>query len=344
MNGRDRITAALSGKPVDRPPIWFMRQAGRYLPEYQAVRAQHTFEETATSPELATKVTVQPVHRFDLDAAIIFSDILVPLTGMGREASFPGEGGPRIDRPVNTPADVKELSIGDPWKATPYVPETIRLTRQALPDKAVFGFAGAPFTLASYLIEGGHNSKSSFAKTKSFAYQHPGAFRDLLHVCAETAARHLKAQIEAGADAVQLFDTWAEILGPREYQELVLPSIQHVFKALSRERVPRIYFARGTPHLLPYFPETGATAFSLDWRVSIASARELLGQATPLQGNLDPTILFAPPDRVARETRAVLEDGAGGPHVFNLGHGILPGTPIPSVEAMVRTVQTWKGA
>lgn len=338
MSPRERFLRACQGKDVDRPPVWLMRQAGRYLPEYREVRGVLSFEERVSRPDVAAELTLQPLRRFPLDAAIIFSDILVPLAGMGRPARFPGEGGPVVDNPVRTPEDVDSLRVADPDKDSPYLAESLRTVRGAIPDRALLGFAGAPFTLAAYLIEGG--ASKGFQQTKRFCYQHPEAWEKLLDLCARTAVDHLKAQVRAGCDAVQVFDTWAEQLAPEEYERLVLPHVQRVFQGLRDAGVPTIYFARGSPHLLPHLPKTGATVWSIDWRVPLEDVRAAYpGQ--PLQGNLDPTLLFAPPRTLAQETRWMLEALHGEGHVANLGHGILPGTPVEGVRTFIETVVGW---
>lgn len=336
MTPRERFLRACRGEAVDRPPVWLMRQAGRYLPEYRELREATSFEKRLESPELATEITLQPLRRFALDAAIVFSDILVPLKGMGRPARF-GEGGPVIDAPVRTPEDVASLREPEPERDSPYLLDTLRRLRKELPEHALLGFAGAPFTLAAYLIEG--EPSKGFQRTKRFAYHHPEAWHELLCRCAKAAAEHLRAQIDAGCDAVQLFDTWAEVLAPSEYEELALPHVASVFRALPAS-TPTIFFARGTAHLHPLLPRTGATVWSVDWRVPLETLRALYPRV-PLQGNLDPTLLFAPPALLREETRAMLDALRGERHVANLGHGILPQTPIEGVQAFVDTVTTW---
>ena len=336
MTPRERFLRACAGNDVDRPPVWLMRQAGRYLPEYRELRDATTFEKRLTSPELATEITLQPMRRFALDAAIVFSDILVPLGGMGHPARFT-EHGPVVDRPVRTPEDVAALRAPEPERDSPYVAETLRRVRKELPDHALLGFAGAPFTLAAYLVEGG--SSKGFQETKRLAYNHPEAWSMLLERCADAAAEHLRAQLDAGCDAVQLFDTWAEALAPSEYEWLVLPHVQRVFRALPAEATT-IYFARGTPQLHPLLPQVGAKVWSVDWRVPLETLRAAYPDV-PLQGNLDPTLLFAPPAHLRDETRAMLDALGGKAHVANLGHGILPGTPLESVGTFVETVTSW---
>lgn len=337
LTPRERFLRAARGQDVDRPPVWLMRQAGRYLPEYREIRAAKTFEERLTNPEIAAEITLQPLRRFPLDGAILFSDILVPLTGMGRPATF-DEHGPRIQNPIRTPQDVAGLHAFDPHAHAPYVLDSIARVRKALPDHAVLGFAGAPFTLASYLIEGA--TSKGFQETKRFCYHNPEAWNALMRACADAASAHLEAQIEVGCDAVQLFDTWAEHLAPSEYEEHALPHVQRILQRAKAKGVPVIYFARGTPHLLPLLPQTGADIWSIDWRVPIENVRQAYPKQT-LQGNLDPTLLFAPPRIIQDETRAMLDALQGRAHIANLGHGILPGTPIESVETFVRTVTEW---
>lgn len=333
MTPRERFLRAATGKSVDRPPVWLMRQAGRYLPEYRAVPG--SFEHRVATPEIAAEITLQPLRRFPLDAAVLFSDILTPLAGMGRPARFTDEG-PVVDRPVRTPEDVASLRAADPARDMPFVLEAIQRVRKEIPDRALLGFAGAPFTLAAYLVEGG--SSKGFQETKRFCYHHPDAWRDLMTLCARTAAAHLRAQVDAGCDAVQLFDTWAEALAPSEYEEYALPYVRQALAGV--EDAPRIYFARGTPHLLPLLPKTGADVWSTDWRVPLEDVRAA-HPGVPLQGNLDPTLLFAPRDLLVEETRAMLDALRGEAHVANLGHGILPGTPIEGVRTFVETVTTW---
>jgi uroporphyrinogen decarboxylase len=339
FTGRERMLRALAGKEVDRPPIWFMRQAGRYLPEYRAIRQEVPFEARLQDPALATKITLQPLQRFPLDAAILFSDILVPFTALGHPARF-GSEGPRLASPLRTPEQVEAIDPAPPEQAYPYVTQALRQVRAALPDQAVLGFAGAPFTLAAYLIEGGGSKE--FVETKSFAYRHPEAWDALLGKLADVVGDHLASQAAAGADAVQLFDTWAELLGPDEYERLALPWVQRAIKRCKdASSTPTIFFARGTAHLLPLLGATGADAYSVDWRVALPAVRDHY-PGKPLQGNLDPTLLFAPPQVVARQTRRVLDSLRGEAHVFNLGHGILPTTPLESVYAMVEAVTSWK--
>lgn len=342
LTGRERFAAAARGEQLDRPPVWLMRQAGRCLPEYMELREKYSFWELCNTPELACEVTLQPVERLDYDAAIFFSDILVVLEGMGTGVEFPEKGGPKMARPLDTPELIAGLEVPVPKEEYPYVAEGLRLVRKALPHKAVLGFAGAPFTLACYLVEGG--GSRTLARTKRLAYTHPEAFESLLELLAEAIVAHLGSQVETGVEAVQLFDTWAELLSPAEFQRWGLPAVQQIFTTL-KERYPAtplIYFARGTPHLLPHLPEVGADVLSVDWRVPLDQARVKLGTDQPIQGNLDPTVLLGPPKLVAERTYEVLEHGGARGHIFNLGHGVLPETQVPALEALVQTVKEYR--
>jgi len=332
VNSRERFLAACAGDPVDRVPVWFMRQAGRYLPEYRAVRSSYGFQTMLDRPDLAAEVTLQPIQRFDLDAAIVFSDILVVLPGMGRDVSF--RPAPQVASPVRTAAEIEQLRLGVGHGPTA---ETVARVRRALPDKAVLGFAGAPFTLATYLVEGG--APKDAAHLRLLARREPTAFARLLDLCARTARNHLDAQVEAGADAVQLFDTWAEALSPPDYERLALPALRALVKELHELDVPVLYFARGTSHLLSKLPQTGADVLSLDWRVDLRAARDALGDRA-VQGNLDPADLLGPLAETEAAARGVAEAGASKPgYVFNLGHGILPMTDPANVEAAVKAVR-----
>ncbi|HEX2065800.1 MAG TPA: uroporphyrinogen decarboxylase [Candidatus Thermoplasmatota archaeon] len=339
MRPRERLLRALAGKEVDRVPVWFMRQAGRYLPEYRALREGLPFERRMADPTVAAEVTLQPLRRFPLDAAILFSDILAPLPAMGHAVRFEA-GGPVVEDPVRTPAQAEGLRALRPERDLAFVGQALGQVRAALPDHAVLGFAGAPFTLASYLVEG--RGSRDFAATKAFAYGHPEAWRLLTGKLADAVADHLAFQARAGADAVQLFDSWADILSPRDYAALALPGVQRAVRRFREQAAaPLLFFARGSSHLLPLLGRTGADAYSVDWRVDLSDVRRLHpGKA--LQGNLDPTLLLAPVGTVRAETARTLEQLGGDGHVFNLGHGILPQTPIEAVQAMVETVVAWR--
>ncbi len=312
--------------------MWFMRQAGRYLPEYQAVRAGHSILEVAKTPELAAKVTLQPVERFDVDAAIIFADILLPLEPMGAALEFAAGEGPVIHNPVRTGADVKALR---PLRAgaLEFVSEAIRQTQAALAGEVpLIGFAGAPFTLASYLIEGG--GSRHYVETKRLMWSEPEAWHDLMTLLAETVSGFLLEQVAAGADAIQLFDSWVGALAPRDYEAHVMPYTQKVFNRLLGAGVPLIHFGTGTATLLPLMAKLSCDVIGLDWRVPLDHGWETV-RGFSVQGNLDPVALFAPPAELERQVLDVLARAGGRPgHIFNLGHGILPATP-PDAVAFV---------
>lgn len=334
MNAYQRMSAALTGQPVDRTPVWFMRQAGRYLPEYRAVRERVSFLELCRDADLACEVTLQPIDRFGLDAAIVFSDILTIPEAMGCPVEFEGGKGPVLPQPVRTAADVDALKQPDVADALPVVPETLKRFRAARPDIPILGFAGAPFTLLCYMVEG--SGSKDWLQTKRMLFGAPDVAQRLLDRLADMVGDYLQLQIDSGALAVQMFDTWAGVLSPEDYRRWALPAAT---RALSRVKgAPRIYFTRDTSPFLPWITETGADAFGLDWRIEIAAARKVLGDR-PVQGNLDPVALYAPPAEIRRRVRAILD--AAGPvgHVFNLGHGVLPTTPIEGVEAMIAEVK-----
>ncbi len=332
----DRFLRACRREPVDRTPIWIMRQAGRYLPEYRAVRERHDFLTVCRTPDLAVEVSLQPVRRFGLDAAIVFSDILVPLEGMGVGIDF--DPGPKIAHPIRTRADVEALVPRPSEQAVGYVGEAVRLLRRELDGRTpVIGFCGAPFTLAAYLCEG--RSREGFGAVKALMARDPATFTLLLEKLADQMADYLNLQIRSGAQAVQVFDSWAGLLSPEDYRAYVLPSLQRLVRGVRRDGVPVIYFAVAGGHLLEDTLAIGADVLGLCWRTPIAQARRRTEGRVALQGNLDPHLLFAPPDAVRERALAVLESAGGTPgHIFNLGHGILPETPIASVEALVETV------
>jgi uroporphyrinogen decarboxylase len=332
---KDRFLRACRALPVDRPPIWVMRQAGRYLPEYRALRERHDFLTLCRTPELAAEVSLQPMRRFGFDAAIVFSDILLPLEALGCEMRF--DPGPRFARPVRTTEDVAGLEPARLLEARLPTAEAIGLLRGELGGRAaVIGFCGAPFTLAAYLVQG--ESRDGFPLARRLMLQQPRLFADLLDRLAEAMGHYLARQIEAGAQAVQLFDSWAGILPVHEFSAVVLPAVQRVIDRVRPHRVPVIYFATGVAHLLERLPATGADVIGLCWRTPLDEAARRIGAPVVLQGNLDPQVLFAPEQTIASRTREVIAHGsAAHGHVFNLGHGILPDTPIRSVEVLVET-------
>jgi uroporphyrinogen decarboxylase len=329
----DRFLRACRREPVDRTPVWFMRQAGRYMAEYRALREKHTLLELCRSPELAVEVTLQPIRTFGFDAAILFSDLLLPLAPMGIPFDFQAGEGPVIRAPVRSAADVAALRRFEPREGLDMVLEAIRLLRREL-EVPLIGFAGAPFTLASYAIEGGHSSH--FARTKALMYGEPETWHRLAGLLAEIIADYLRAQVEAGAQAVQLFDSWIGALDEADYRELVLPHVRRIFDHLAGLDVPKIHFGTGTGHLLAAQREAGGTVIGVDWRTPLDEGWRRVGDGVAVQGNLDPTLLFAPRERLLGRVDDVLRRAGGRPgHVFNLGHGILPGTPVEAVRAVV---------
>ena len=332
----DRFLAACRRRPVDRPPLWIMRQAGRYLPEYRELRARADFLTVCRTPELAVEASLQPLRRFALDAAIVFSDILVPLQALGCELSF--DPGPHIARPLRGAADLDALVERPIAEVVPFVPEAVRLLRRELDGRVpVIGFCGAPWTLAAYLAEG--EGREGFAQVRSLLHREPRTLARLLDRLAALMADYLNLQIAAGAQAVQIFDSWAGLLSAADYRAVALPAVRRLIQGLEREGVPVIYFAPAAGHLLELAASSGADVIGLCWRTPIAEARARTAGAVALQGNLDPAALLAPPEVVRARTLAVLEDAGEAPgHIMNLGHGILPETPIASVEALVETV------
>ncbi len=333
----DRFLKACRREAVDCTPVWFMRQAGRYMQEYQAIRAKHSILEVCKTPELAAQVTLQPIERFPLDAAIIFADILLPLEPMGISLDFVESEGPVIRNPVRDRASVDRLRVID-GDELGYVGEAIQQARRALAGRVpLIGFAGAPFTLASYAIEGGGSRQ--YIETKQFMYREPEAWHRLMDKLARVVTGYLRRQIRAGAQAVQLFDSWVGCLSPGDYAEYVLPHVQLVFDGLKREQIPLIHFGTGTAALLKLMREAGGDVIGVDWRVSLDEAWDVVGHDVALQGNLDPVVLFAPLHEIERRVEDILRRAAGRPgHIFNLGHGILPNTPVESVAAVVDLV------
>jgi len=327
---------ACRGEPAPYTPVWLMRQAGRYMPEYRALRERCDFLSLCTNPELAAEVTITAVRRLEVDAAIIFADILLPLIPMGVGLHYAAGGGPTIERPLRAAADLERLAPVDPATSLGFVADAIRIVRRELPDRPLIGFAGAPFTLASYLIEGG--SSRDYRRTKTLMYREPAAWHRLMEMLAQITADYLAMQAAAGADAVQLFDSWVGALSPADYRRFVMPYSRAALAALAG-RVPTIHFGTGTAGLLEAMREAGGDVIGLDWRVDLAEAWARLGPGVAVQGNLDPMVLFADRDELRRQVRAILDRAAGRPgHIFNLGHGILPQTPVDNVIAMVEMV------
>jgi uroporphyrinogen decarboxylase len=337
----DRFLRACRGLPVDRTPVWFMRQAGRYMPEYRAIRAQHSLLEICAQPDLAAEVSLQPVRALGVDAAILFADILLPLIPMGLHLEFAAGEGPVIHNPIRTAADVAALRPVDVDESLGHVLETVRLVRRELDGQTpLIGFAGAPFTLASYLIEGG--ASRTFLRTKQMMYGDPATWHALLGKLAVVVSDYLAAQARAGAQALQLFDSWAGALSPDDYEEYVLPHSQQVLMSVATARVPLIHFGTDTASLLPLMARAGGDVIGLDWRTPLDWGWDQVGAERAVQGNLDPAALFAPRPELDRRVRRVLEQAGGRPgHIFNLGHGILPETPVDNVRAVVEMVHEY---
>jgi uroporphyrinogen decarboxylase len=322
------------GKPVERPPVWFMRQAGRCLPEYRALREKYSMFDIFRAPELAAEVTLQPVRRLGVDAAILFSDIVVPLAAVGIEVDL--SPGPVLAEPFRSAADLARLRPLEPEADLAFVLGTVRLLAAQL-DVPLIGFAGAPFTLASYLIEGGPSK--SLGRTKAAMHADPAFWAELLDRLAGIVVASLRAQVQAGASAVQVFDSWAGLLSPADYRRSVLPATAKIFAGLEDLGVPRIHFGVGTGELLELQAEAGADVVGVDWRVPLERARARLGEHVAVQGNLDPAVCLAPWEVVAREATAVLDANGGRPgHVFNLGWGVLPETDPDILRRLVAHV------
>ena len=336
---RPLLVRAARREPVERTPVWFMRQAGRCLEEYRALRERYGILEMARTPELCARVTAMPVDRLGVDAAVLYADIMLPLDGMGVPFHIQPDLGPIVEAPVRTDADVAALRVIDAEEATPYLFETIRALRRDLaPEIALVGFAGAPFTLASYLIEG--RPSRDLARTKAMLFGEPERWARLMETLVTVLSRYLRAQVAAGADVIQLFDSWAGALAPAEYERSVLPYTARIFGSLDDLGVPRIHFATGNPLLLPAMGRAGAEAVSVDWRVPLDTAWSLIGADRAIQGNLDPGVCLAPFDVAADAARAVLRLAAGRPgHIFNLGHGVLPDTDADTLARLTTLVR-----
>jgi uroporphyrinogen decarboxylase len=328
---------AARGEPVDVTPVWLMRQAGRYMAEYREVREKTGFLELCKNPQLSAEVMLVAVEKLGVDAAIIFSDLLPILQPMGLNLRYDAGEGPTIDNPVRTPPDVDRVGELEDMGALDFVVQTVRQTRAGLDSRLpLIGFAGAPFTLASYAIEGG--SSRHYRHTKTLMHTDPGAWNALLSRLARAVARYLSAQIEAGAQAVQLFDSWAGCLHPDDYRRHVLPHTRHIIEQMP-PHVPVINFATGNPALLPLLSEAGGAVIGIDWRIRLDDAWKAVGPDKAVQGNLDPTVLLTGPEQIRRAAQEVLAQAAGRPgHIFNLGHGVLPQTPVENAVALVEAV------
>jgi len=336
----DRFLRACWREPVDATPVWFMRQAGRYLPGYREARKAHTVLEICKQPALAAEVTVEAVRTLGVDAAIVFADIMLPLEAMGVSLEIKDRTGPVIDAPLESAEDVARLRPLNPEIDTPFVLEAVHRVREKLGGAVpLIGFCGAPFTLASYLIEGGPSR--DFVRTRRFMRAQPETWTALMVHLTEAMSAYLTAQVRAGAQAVQIFDSWVGCLGPRDYRAFVLPHSRRLFESLHELDVPRIHFGTNTASLLDAMREAGGDVFSVDWRIPIDEAWRRVGYDRAIQGNLDPAVLLVNRDAIEAETRDVLDrvDGREG-HVFNLGHGVLPDTPVEHARAVVDLVHT----
>ena len=337
-----RFLDAARHRPVDVTPVWFMRQAGRSLPEYRKLRERWTLVDIVAQPELCAEVTLQPVRRLGVDAAVMFADIMLPLRGMGVEFELVENVGPVIARPISSAADIEALVV-PPGEAA--APQVITAVRQVVAQSPVpvIAFSGAPFTLASYLIEG--RPSRDFARVKAFMYSEPDAFDRLLAKLAATMAGYLQAQVAAGASAIQLFDSWAGALAVDDYEARVLPHTRAIFAALGSSGVPRIHFGTDTAGMLESIASTGPDVVSLDWRVPLDAGWERVGHDRGIQGNLDPAVLLGPAELVRERARDILRRAGGRPgHIFNLGHGVLPTTPLENLQVLVETVHEWQVA
>src|SRR5215471_9362895 len=337
MLKNDLLIRACRREPVDRTPVWMMRQAGRYLPEYRKIRADIPFLDLCKNVELSIEVSMQPYRRFGMDGVILFSDILIPVEAMGMEVEL-GDHGPKLPHPIRTQADVDNLAIPDPTDKTNFVMEIARgLRKQLNDDVPLLGFAGAPWTLAAYMVEGG--GSRNYMEMKRLMYTRPKVIHSLLDKIADTIILYLSAQIEAGAQIVQLFDSWAGELSPDDYVQFALPYEQKIFDAINGKGAPTIIYINGSGTFLEQMAGCGADVLSIDWRVSLADARRRVGSNLTLQGNLDPCVLLSTPALIYERARELIKTGEGKRHILNLGHGILPMTPVENARAFVQAAK-----
>lgn len=346
MINNDRLIRACRRQSVDRSPVWMMRQAGRYLPEYRAVRGKTDFLTLCKTPEMAAEVSMQPFDILGVDAVIMFSDILIPVEAMGVKLDIIESRGPVIETPIRTAEQVEKLIVPDPVEKTGFVMDVIRLLRQQLDNRApLIGFAGAPFTLASYLIEGG--TSRNFAEIKRMMFANPSLLHQLLEKIADTVTDYLNAQIEAGAQVIQLFDTWAGELSAGDFEEFALEYQQRIFSRLHRGpsalSVPAVLYVNGCSSVLEKMAQSGASVLSLDWRIDIAEANRRLQAAgfdnLALQGNLDPCALLGTPETIAESVREILKKAGPTGHIMNLGHGIMPMVPVENARAFIEAAK-----
>lgn len=327
-------------EPTAYTPIWLMRQAGRYMKEYRTLRKKYSFLEMCKNPDIAVQVTLQPIEKFNLDAAIIFSDILIPLEPMGVKFEFAKGEGPIFHHPIREMKDIEKLRVIEPEEKVPFLMKAIRMVRKELAGRIpLIGFSGAPFTLASYIIEGGHSK--NYILTKGMMHQSRPAWDAVMNKISDVLIRYLNAQICAGAQAVQLFDSWVGCLSPTDYEEYVLPYSKRVIEGIDKS-VPLIHFATSSSTLLGLMRRAGGDVIGVDWRIDIGEAWERIGNEVAIQGNLDPVILFGSVDLIKREAKRILDRVGDRPgHIFNLGHGILPTTPVENVAALIDVVHEY---
>jgi len=336
VNRKDLFLRACRGEAVPRVPVWIMRQAGRYLPEYREIRAKHGFLEVCKKPQLAVEVSLQPFRRLGVDAVIVFSDILILAEAMGLQLELT-DSGPHLPNPVRSKADVEKLRTFDPEIETGFLSEAIRrLVKSVGPEVPVLGFAGAPWTLACYMVEG--KTGEGFGAAKQFLFHEPKTFREFLHRIAQATVPYLKAQIAAGAAAVQLFDTWCGELDLQDYREFALPAVQEIISGISGA-APVIYYSKASRHLVSAAARSGASVLSVDWRVELAGFRKAIGPGIALQGNVDPAVLLGPAEKIREVALATSRALSGRGHIVNLGHGILPNTPVENAKLFVETCQ-----
>jgi uroporphyrinogen decarboxylase len=330
------LVRAARREPTERTPVWFMRQAGRSLPEYREIRKRFGLFEVCRQPELCAEVTLQPVRRYDVDAAVMFADIMLPVLGMGVDVDLVENVGPVVAQPIESAADVERLRVPDPEESVPFVLEAVRLTRHELrPDQAVVGFCGGPFTVAGYLVEG--RPSREFLKVKTMMYREPALWHALMSRLADTFALYVAAKVQAGADVIQLFDSWVGALSRSDYEEFVAPYSRWILAAVD---VPTIHFGTGTTHLLRSMAEAGGDVIGLDWRVPLDRGWEEVGEEHGVQGNLEPAVLLGPWERVEQQAGEILDAAGGRPgHIFNLGHGVLPGTNPGDLARLAELVQ-----
>ena len=335
----DLLIRAARGEPTERTPVWMMRQAGRYLPEYREIRADTDFLTLCKTPDLAVEVSLQPYRILDVDAVIMFSDILIPVEAMGQEVRLTEKKGPELPDPIRTREQVDRLVVPDPVEKTGFVMEIIRRLKRELDGQVpLIGFAGAPWTLAAYMIEGG--GSKNYAEVKRMMFGDPRTFEALLDKIADTIIPYLNAQIEAGAQVIQLFDSWAGELSSADYERFALPYQQKIFASLNRRDAPAILYINGCGTFLENMATSGADVLSIDWRIDLEDARRRIGDRLTIQGNLDPCVLLTSPEIITARAKDLIKAGGGARHILNLGHGILPMTPVENARAFIQAAKS----